>query len=94
MNIISTSWTCQRCRGTFICEPPWHQLCDQCITDLTTLCRADLPDHIPCPSCGGPVCPDCGDAMTVLVPIPVPAPVAELTGGYRSGQEKVTGDDH
>jgi hypothetical protein len=92
MKIISTSWTCQRCRGTFIGQPPWHQLCDQCIADLTALCRADLPPHVPCPSCGGPVCPDCGDAMTVLIPIPVAEQVARLIAGYRARRE-VTGDD-
>ena len=34
MNLISTSWSCQRCGAAFISTPPEHGLCDQCLTDL------------------------------------------------------------
>ena len=34
MNLISTSWSCQRCGAAFISTPPEHGLCDQCLTEL------------------------------------------------------------
>ena len=101
MNLIRTSWSCQRCGAAYISTPPEHGLCDQCITDLTTHARGSLPDGTTCPSCGGPVCPDCGDALvTVLVPVPIPAPgsvteqVTRLIVGYRQHRQEVTGDDN
>src|SRR5689334_24329676 len=60
--------------------------------------RPACPRVCPCPSCGGPVCPDCGDAMaTVLVPVPIPAPasiteqVDRLIAGYRAHRQEITG---
>ena len=101
MNPTSTSWRCQQCGATFVSVPPEHGLCDQCITDLTTVARDSVPDSTMCPSCGGPVCPDCGDALvTVLVPVPIPAPgsvteqVTRLIAGYRQHRQEVTGDDN
>jgi hypothetical protein len=98
MKLISTSWSCQRCGAAFISTPPEHGLCDQCIVDLEALARTSLPETPACPLCGGPVCPDCGDAMvTVLVPTPIPtaASVAEqvdrLIAGYRAHRQQVTG---
>ena len=98
MNLISTSWSCQRCGAAYISTPPEHGLCDQCIDNLDALAQASLPQSVSCPSCGGPVCPDCGDAMaTVLVPVPVPAPesvteqVNRLIAGYRAHRQELTG---
>ena len=101
MNLSSTSWRCQQCGATSVSVPPEHGLCDQCITDLTTVARDSVPDSTMCPSCGGPVCPDCGDALvTVLVSVPIPAPgsvteqVTRLIVGYRQHRQEVTGDDN
>ena len=94
MNLISTSWSCQRCGATYISAPPDHGLCDQCIVDLEALARTHLPETATCPSCGGPVCPDCGDAMPLLVPVPAPpgdplaAHLTELLISYRTVHEK------
>jgi DNA-directed RNA polymerase subunit RPC12/RpoP len=100
MKLISTSWRCHRCGGTFISDPPWYGLCNECLADLQTLALETLPETVSCPSCGGPVCPDCGDAMPILVPVPAPAdaPTTEqVTGlmvGYRACRpEEVTGND-
>jgi hypothetical protein len=99
MKLISTSWSCQRCGATCICDPPWHRLCDQCLADLQALAREHLPQTGTCPSCGGPVCPDCGDAMPILVPVPVPDPATaagQITGlliGYQARLQGGTGDD-
>ena len=99
MNLISTSWSCQQCGATCICDPPWHRLCDPCLAALQGLALQHLPETGSCPSCGGPVCPDCGDAMPLLVPVPAPDgdPVAgHLAGlliGYRTRHEGGTGDD-
>jgi hypothetical protein len=97
MNLISTSWSCQRCGAAYISTPPEHGLCDQCLDDLEALAPASLSESVSCPSCGGPVCPDCGDAMaTVLVPMPVPAPesvteqVNRLIAGYRAHRQELT----
>ena len=96
MNLISTSWSCQRCGAAYISTPPGHGLCDQCIDDLEALAPASLSQSGTCPSCGGPVCPDCGDAMaTVLVPVPLPAPasiteqVDRLIAGYRAHRQEL-----
>ena len=98
MNLISTSWSCQRCGAAYISTPPGHGLCGQCIEDLEALAQASLSESVSCPSGGGPVCPDCGDAMaTVLVPVPVPAPgsvteqVNRLIAGYRAHRQDITG---
>jgi Zn-finger nucleic acid-binding protein len=99
MKLISTSWTCQRCGGTFLSAPPEHRICGRCLADLEAVVRANLPESVTCPSCGGPAYPDCGQAMTVLVPVPVPAPasvteqVTRLIDGYRQRHPEVTGDD-
>ena len=97
MNLISTSWSCQRCGAAYISTPPGHGLCDQCVEDLDALAQASLSQSVSCPSCGGPVCPECGDAMaTVLVPVPVPAPesvteqVNRLIAGYRAHRQELT----
>ena len=99
MNLISTSWTCQQCGATCICDPPWHRLCDPCLANLQTLTLQSLSHTGTCPSCGGPVCPDCGDAMPLLVPIRAPAEdpgTGQATGlliPYRTRHEGVTGDE-
>jgi hypothetical protein len=69
MNLISTSWSCQRCGAAFISTPPEHGLCDQCIGDLEALARLAIPAPRPCPACGGPVCADCGKALILLTPL-------------------------
>ena len=98
MNLISTSWSCQRCGAAYISTPPEHGLCGPCLDDLEAVAQVSLSESVSCPSCGGPVCPDCGDAMaTVLVPVPVPAPesvteqVNRLIAGYRAHRQEITG---
>jgi NMD protein affecting ribosome stability and mRNA decay len=68
MNLISTSWSCARCGAAYISTPPEHGLCDQCLADLQDLARLAPIAAQPCPSCGGPVCADCGTALILLVP--------------------------
>ena len=101
MTQTTTSWRCHRCGATSTDEPPWYGLCDQCLADLQTLAIEALPPDVSCPSCGGPVCPHCGDAIPILLAVPAPAddPVTEqVTGlmvGYRARrEERVTGDEH
>jgi hypothetical protein len=100
MKLISTSWSCQRCGAAFSSTPPEHGLCDQCMAGPEDHVRQSPPQTATCPSCGGPVCPDCGDAMaTVLVSIPASAPASvteqatQLIAGYRAHRREVTGDD-
>ena len=73
MNLINTPWSCQRCGVAFVSSPPEHGLCDQCAADLEALARASQPDAPTCMECGGPVCPTCGERMTLLVLVPAPA---------------------
>jgi hypothetical protein len=69
MNIVSTSWSCARCDAAFISTPPEHGLCDQCLADLEALAALEVfASPRPCPTCGGPVCADCGKALLMLVP--------------------------
>jgi hypothetical protein len=75
MNLISTSWTCQRCGGAFISTPPESGLCEDCVRQGPCTCphpqTADVcPDAlVTCAECGGPVCPDCGQRLLLLVPV-------------------------
>jgi hypothetical protein len=90
MNLISTSWRCEFCGVACISVPSENGLCDQCQDYLQALARASLPDTVPCPSCGGPVCPDCGDAMALLLTVSAPSPGSsaeradQLITGYRT----------
>ena len=100
MELISTSWTCQQCGATCIGERPWHRLCDSCLAGLQALALQSLPQTSSCPSCSGPVCPDCGDAMPLLVPVParpdvqVPGQLlGYLLGYFTDRPEGATGDD-
>ena len=97
MELIRISWRCQRCGGTFICDPPEHRLCGQCLDELETLTRIALAETLPCPSCGGPVCRDCGDALIVVIPAFPPANTddlaAQLMAAYCEHPQEVTGDD-
>jgi hypothetical protein len=74
-NNICSSWACGRCGDAFTGTPPEHGLCAPCIADL------DIPlDYQPlaaltvgavpgaCPTCGGPVCADCGKALVAFSP--------------------------
>ena len=88
MKLTSTLWCCQRCGAGFICTPPEHGLCDQCLRDLETLARAAMPDGPTCMECGGPVCPDCGEAVAVIVPVPTPL----VPAIYRGHPKEVNGD--
>jgi len=97
MNLTSTSWSCQFCGVTCISTPSEHGLCDQCQDYLQALARASLPDTVPCPSCSGPVCPDCGDGMALLLTLPAPAPGSsaaqadQLVAGYRTPRHEAPG---
>jgi DNA-directed RNA polymerase subunit RPC12/RpoP len=86
MNLISTSWSCQRCGAAFISTPPEHGLCGQCLADLEAITRLAPITSRPCPVCGGPVCADCGKALVTLLPVPVPPGLAGPAG-------EVSGDD-
>jgi hypothetical protein len=100
MELTSISWSCQQCGATGSGERPWHRLCDQCLAGLQALALQSLPQTGSCPTCGGPVCPDCGDVMPLLVPVPapdgdpVPGQLTALLIGYRTGsQQGVSGND-
>ena len=84
MNLISTSWSCQRCGAAFISTPPEHGLCDQCLANLELLAQLAPIANQPCPMCGGPVCADCGKALVTFVPVPP---------GLAKGPKEVSGDD-
>jgi predicted amidophosphoribosyltransferase len=86
MDLISTSWNCLRCGGAYISTPPETGLCDQCIRDLEAIARLAPIANEPCPTCGGPVCADCGQALVTLVPIPPPA-LRKPVGGEVTGHE-------
>ncbi len=89
MNLISPSWSCQRCGAAFISTPPEHGLCDQCLADLEAIARLAPIAHQPCSRCGGPVCADCGKALVTLLPVP-----AGLTKPAKDKPAKgVSGDD-
>ena len=77
MNLISASWSCARCGSAFTGTPPEHGLCGQCLADLDTLARLAPVASQPCPTCGGPVCTDCGKALLTLLPPPVPPGLAK-----------------
>jgi hypothetical protein len=67
MDLISTSWSCQRCGAAFISTPPDHGLCSDCLILLESQLAAPS-----CPSCGGPVCAECGQRVVLFVPVPWP----------------------
>src|SRR5262249_16385364 len=98
VNLISTSWSCQRCGAAYISTPPEHGLCGQCTEDLEALAQASLSQSVSSPSGGGPVGPAGGDAMpTVRAPMPAPPPasiteqVDRLISGYRAHRQEITG---
>jgi hypothetical protein len=99
MKLITSPWSCQHCGGTFITDPPEHRLCDQCLANLTALARASFPGTDTCPACAGPICPDCGQAMTVLLTVTIPAPDPAngqtdlLITAYSTHHQEVTGDE-
>ena len=86
MNVISTSWSCQRCGAGFISTPPEHGLCDDCL-GLASNQHLAAPS---CPSCGGPICPDCGQRMVLAVPVPWP-PAADRSDAHAAWRCVVTG---
>ena len=90
MNLISTSWSCQRCGAAFISTPPEHGLCDQCLADLEALARLAPIAAQPCPACGGPVCADCGQRIALAVPVPWPMTIHMINP---QPAERVTGND-
>ena len=102
MNTTSTTWRCHRCATTGTGDAPWYGLCDQCLANLQSLALQVLPDTTRCPSCGGPVCPHCGDAMPILVAVPAPdgnpaiQQATALMIGYQAcpDDEGMTGDEH
>jgi hypothetical protein len=75
MDLISTSWTCRRCGAPHVGTPPEHGLCEDCLRDAPCTCAHPrtiniCPDALPtCHACGGPVCPDCGQRLIMLVPV-------------------------
>jgi hypothetical protein len=87
MDLISTSWSCARCRAAFTGSPPDHGLCDQCLADLAAIARLAPIANQPCPLCGGPVCADCGKALVALVPVPPIPP------GFARPAQEVKRDD-
>jgi hypothetical protein len=87
MNLTSTPWACARCGAGFDSTPPEHGLCDDCVTILEAQIIA--PD---CPTCGGPVCADCGQRIALAVPIPWPMTIHVLSPQFTETAEGVTGD--
>jgi hypothetical protein len=90
MDLISTSWTCQRCGGAFISTPPDSGLCPDCVCNAECTCphpEAPLymcPDaQAVCSQCGGPVCVRCGQRLMLIVPVTGPTHIEraqEVTG--------------
>jgi len=99
MTLISAAWSCQKCGDTFISEPPEHLLCEQCLAELTALACTAFPGTATCPSCRGPVCPDCAQAMTIVLTVTVPAPGPDdgqaslLITAYSTHLREVSGHD-
>jgi predicted amidophosphoribosyltransferase len=84
MKLTSTPWSCLRCGAAFISTSPEHGLCDRCRADLELLAQLAPMASQPCPTCGGPVCVDCGKALLTLAPVP--------PGLAKPAGKKVTGD--
>jgi hypothetical protein len=74
MKLTSIPWSCLRCGAAFVSAPPEHGLCGQCLIDLDALASLAPLANEPCPTCGGPVCADCGKALITLLPTDPPIP--------------------
>ncbi len=77
MNLISTSWSCQRCGGAFISTPPGDGLCPDCRPAQVCGCpKPEAPLYVcpeaqaTCQECGGPVCTRCHKRLLLLIPVP------------------------
>ena len=66
MNLTSTSWSCVRCGAAYISTQPEPEL--ELSVQLAPIA------HQACPTCGGPVCADCGKALVTLIPLPATSP--------------------
>jgi hypothetical protein len=88
MNLISTSWTCQKCGSGYSGTPPDSGICEACTRQAPCTCpRPETTEACPdalvtCAECGGPVCPDCGQRLLLLIP------VAAYTGLTEAGGDR------
>jgi hypothetical protein len=87
MDLISTSWSCDRCGAAFIGIPPEHGLCEDCLNVLEAQITAPT-----CPDCGGPVCVDCGQRLVLAVPVPWPLTIHSVKPQPAQSAEGVNGD--
>jgi hypothetical protein len=87
MDLISTSWSCDRCGAAFIGIPPEHGLCEDCLNVLEAQITAPT-----CPDCGGPVCVDCGQRLVLAVPVPWPLTIHMAGPQPAQSAEGVNGD--
>ena len=85
MNLISTSWSCARCGAAFICTPPEHGLCDECLADLDALARLAPIAEPALPTVRWPGLRRLRQALIALTPCPARTPCKPA--------EEVTGDD-
>jgi hypothetical protein len=87
MDLISTSWSCDRCGAAFIGIRPEHGLCEDCLNILEAQITAPT-----CPDCGGPVCVDCGQRVVLAVPVPWPLTIHMVKPQPAQSAEGVNGD--
>jgi hypothetical protein len=86
MNHTATSWTCQKCGNGYTSTPPDSGICETCTSQALCTCpRAETvqacPDLLPlCNECGGPLCPDCGQRLLLLIPVAAYADFTQAGG--------------
>ena len=87
MDLISTSWSCDRCGAAFIGIRPEHGLCEDCLNVLEAQITAPT-----CPSCSGPVCVDCGQRLVLAVPVPWPLTIHMINPAFAEPAQEVNRD--
>ena len=90
MNLISTTWSCQRCGAAFISTPPDNGLCDDCLRDapmhLPAARRPRMSARtrcLPAPHAAARSARTAASALMLLVPVASYTQLAHARGGER-----------